>query len=140
MLSITYSHLCEKAFLAQNGNLNLIGIFEKIATSAFPMSFPHLSIVTSLKGNPGQYQLTIKIIKLKDQKEMIKPIELNINIQAPKEGPADQEQNIRIIGDINNLQIDETGEYQVQIFAGDEKPYTIPFSVHKISKPIPEGR
>ena len=28
MIKIHYSHLCEKAFLSQNGNLNLIGIFE----------------------------------------------------------------------------------------------------------------
>jgi hypothetical protein len=140
MLNITYSHLCEKAFLSQNGNLNLIGIFEKIATPKFPMAFPQLSIVTSLQGKPGKHQLTIKIVKNKDDKEMIKAINLNINIQAPKEGNTDQIQNIRIIGDINNLQIDETGAYEVQIFIGEEKAYAIPFSVHKVEKPIPEGR
>ncbi len=140
MLNIIYSHLCEKAFLSQNGNLNLIGIFEKIATPKFPMSFPQLSIVTSLQGKPGKYQLTLKIVRLKDNKEMIKDINLNINIQNPKEGPQDQIQNIRIIGDINNLVIDETGAYEVQLFIANEKTYTIPFSVHKAEKPIPEGR
>lgn len=140
MLQIQYSHLCEKAFLSQNGNLNLIGIFERIATAKFPMAFPQLSIVTSLKGIPGEHQITIKIVKIKDQKEMIKPITLNINIQAPKEGPDDKSQNLRIIGDINNLSIDETGNYEVQVFTEKEKAYAIPFSVHKVTKPIPENR
>jgi hypothetical protein len=140
MLNITYSHLCEKAFLSQNGNLNVIGIFEKIAAPQFPMSFPQLSIVTSLQGKPGEHKITIKIVRKKDNKEMTNAIILNINIKAPKEGTQDQIQNLRIIGDINNLVIDETGDYEVQVFTEDKQAYSIPFSVHKATKPIPEGR
>ena len=140
MLKINYSHLCEKAFLSQNGNLNLIGIFEKVAAQKFPVVFPHLSIVTSLVGEPGKHQVTIKIINTGSQEEMIKPINLNLNIEENKKNPSAKAQNLRIIGDINNLTLKEEGLYEVQILLNGEKAYSIPFQAHKVVKPIPEGR
>jgi len=140
MLKTVYSHLCEKAFLSQNGNLNIIGIFESIASQKFPVSFPHLSIVTSLQGKAGAHQMMIKIINSDTQEDMIKAISLNINAKAKKNTDPDKLQNLRIIGDINNLVIKDTGNYEVQIFLNGDLDYKIPFTVQKAVKPIPEGR
>jgi|CXWL01.1.fsa_nt_gi hypothetical protein len=139
-MRIHYSHLCEKSFLSQNGNLNLIGIFEKITSHQFPVVFPQLSIVTSLEGEVGKHQLIIKIVNVKNQQEIINPITLNINIDPNKDQPQAKPQNIRLIGDINNLNLKEAGEYEVQLFMNNEKKYSIPFSVQVAVKPIPEGR
>ena len=136
-MNITYAHLCEKAFLSQNGNLNLIGIFEQFASQEFPVSFKQLSLVTTIKGEPGKHQLQIKIINTKSGEEMIKPISLNLNIAAEKEGG---NRSVRIIGDINNLVIKEPGVYEVQIFLNDEKAYSIDFKALQVAKPIPEGK
>ena len=140
MITINYAHLCEKAFLSQNGNLNLIGIFERISSPKFPLSFPQLSIVTSLTGDPGEHQLMIKIINKKDQSEITKDITLNITIQNPENQSNPQAQNLRIIGDINNISLQEIGEYEVKIFLNRHQAYAIPFSVEKVKQPIPEGR
>jgi len=139
-MHIHYSHLCEKSFLSQNGNLNLIGIFEKISSPQFPVAFPQLSIVTSLEGEIGQHQMMIKILNSKTQQEIMSPITLNINVEANKDHPTTKPQNIRIIGDINNLTLKEAGEYEVQLFINGENSYRIPFSVQVAVKPIPEGR
>jgi len=140
MISINYSHLCEKAFLSQNGNLNLIGVFENITAQKFPIVFPQLSIVTSMKGEPGQHQLGIKIVHIGNKEDVMKPITLNINIEAPKKPGTEKSQNIRLIGDINNLTLKEVGKYEVQILLNNEKAYSVPFSVQKAVKPIPKNR
>ncbi|MGE3278461.1 MAG: hypothetical protein AB7J40_01505 [Candidatus Altimarinota bacterium] len=141
MIKVLFAHLCEKAFLSQNGNLNLIGIFERVTSHQFPISFPQLSIVTSLEGETGQHQMVIKIVNATSGEELIKPITLNINIEAKQDAqqPAGP-QHLRIIGDINNLNIKELGKYEVQIFLNNEKAYSVPFAAEKAQKPIPEGR
>lgn len=139
-MKVHYAHLCEKAFLSQNGNLNLIGIFERIFSQKFPVVFPQLSIVTSLEGEVGDHKMTIKIDDPKSGEEIIKPITLNINVKAPAEGVAEKPQNLRIIGDINNLNFKSAGEYEVKILLNDEIAYSIPFSVQQAIKPIPENR
>ena len=140
MIKINYSHLCEKAFLSQNGNLNLIGIFERIIAQKLPLVFPQLAIVSSLEGDHGQHKMTIKIINAHNKKEIIKAIQLNIDIKPVKKENAAQKQNLRIIGEINNLKIEEIGHYEIQIFLNNELVYTTPFAVEKHVQPIPEGR
>lgn len=141
MIKVLFAHLCEKAFLSQNGNLNLIGIFERITSHQFPINFPQLSIVASLEGQEGQHQMVIKIINLAKGEEIIKPITLNINIETKPDAPKPTEpQHLRIIGDINNLNLQEVGKYEVQIFLNNEKVHSVPFAVEKAQKPIPEGR
>ena len=115
MIKVNYSHICEKAFLSQNGNLNIIGIFESIASAKFPVTFPQLSIVTSLEGDPGSHKMMIKIINTDNGEETIKPITLNINVSNQNNPGVTGAQNLRIIGDINNLVIKDTGNYEVQI-------------------------
>lgn len=140
MIKIHYSHLCEKAFLSQNGNLNLIGVFENITSQNFPMTFPQLSLVTSLEGEVGQHQLSIKVMDLENQKEISKTINLNLNIEPNQKNPQQKPGNLRIIGDINNLNIQEPGKYEVQLYLNGELAYTIPFTANKPVKPIPENR
>ena len=139
-MKIHYSHLCEKAFLSQNGNLNLIGIFETIISQKFPVNFPHLSLVTSMEGSVGKHQMTIKIVNQKTQEELIKPITLNINVEGPADHAGKKPQNLRIMGDINNLTLPGEGLYEVQLLMNNEHVYSIPFAVQQATKPIPEGR
>ncbi|MDF2379529.1 MAG: hypothetical protein P1V18_04920 [Candidatus Gracilibacteria bacterium] len=140
-MNVHYAHICEKAFLSQNGNLNLIGIFENIASQQFPITFPQVAIVTSLEGEVGEHTQQITVINEDTGEEVIKPIAININVAA-KEGqtPDQKPGNLRILGDINNLTLPVAGKYLVQISIDGEMKYTIPFKALLATKPIPEGR
>ncbi len=139
MAQILYAHLCEKAFLSQNGNLNIIGIFEEVRAPQFPLTFPQLSFVATFRGKPHDHQIVIKIVNTADEKEITKPIE--INMKAPEnQQETDKEATVRLIGDINNLQIASEGKYEVRITLDGKEAYTVPFSASKASKPIPQGR
>ena len=139
-MKINYSHLCEKAFLSQNGNLNVIGIFENVAAQQFPISFPQLCVVTSLEGELGDHSQTIRIINRGSGEEVMKPIQVNMNIKPNDQQPDLPPGNLRILGDINNLTIPREGEYEVQILVDGEQAYAIPFKAVKSVRPIPEGR
>ncbi len=139
MSKIIYAHLCEKAFLSQNGNLNIIGIFEEVRAPQFPLVFPQLSFVATFKGKPNDHQIIIKIINTADGQEITKPIEINMKA-AENQQNTDKEATVRLIGDINNLQIAAEGKYEVKISLDGEEAYTVPFSASVAKKPIPENR
>ena len=141
-MRVLFSHLCEKAFLSQNGNLNMIGIFENIMAEHFPVIFPQLCLVTALKGEPGtNHQQTITIINITTAQALINPITINLSLAAASSPTApNKPQHLRIIGDINNLSIPEPGEYRVDIHLDGSLSYSIPFSVIHAQKPIPMDR
>jgi hypothetical protein len=147
MIQLKYAHLCEMAFISQNGNLNMIGLFEKVTAQDFPAIFPRLSLVTTLKGEPGEYKLSIKLHKKAKQShltpeaptkdngevtEIMKPITLNINIK-------DATNDLRIVGDINNLKIPEEGSYQITLGVNGVDIHNLEFTIQKAAKPIPQN-
>lgn len=132
MITLNFAHLCEMAFLSQNGNLNLIGIFEKVSAPQFPATFPRLSMVVSLKTEKGSHTCSI-VMKNSAGLAIITPININLTVKEP-------DKNIRLIGDINNLQIKEPGTYSVQISVNGNLLHTSSFTVEKAPQPIPQGR
>lgn len=140
-MNILYAHICEKAFLSQNGNLNLIGIFENIAAQQFPITFPQVAIVTTLEGEVGEHTQQISIINEESGEEVVKPISININVAANQNASPDQKPgNLRLLGDINNLTIPSEGNYLVKITLDGELKYSIKFKAMLAKKPIPENR
>jgi len=65
---LNFIHLCDSAFIsAENGNLNLIGIFDTIISANFPAVHPKFSLVVNvgLMKDYTQYQLFLRKILLK---------------------------------------------------------------------------
>jgi hypothetical protein len=132
MTTLNYAHLCEMAFLSQNGNLNMIGIFERVASPKFPATFSRLSLVTSLKTDSGEHKNTLRIVNEKNE-EIMKQIDINLNVN-------DGNSDIRLIGDINNLQIQTPGKYKIEIHFDDKKIHELAFQVEQAQKPVPQNR
>lgn len=60
---LKFIHICEMAFFSDDHKLNIIGIFEKISTTGYPLLFPKFSIVTGINSNEGVHTEEIKIFK-----------------------------------------------------------------------------
>jgi len=105
---LNFLHICDTAFLSNNGNLNIIGIFEKILAAKLPATHPRLTIVANIGGLAGEHNFEIKIVSPKG-KEIVK---INGGFTLPKTGD-----NFGLINSVGNLKIEEKGVYRVEVSA-----------------------
>ncbi|HEC21222.1 MAG TPA: hypothetical protein ENI70_01770 [Candidatus Peregrinibacteria bacterium] len=133
MLKLLYAHICDTAFLSQNGNLNLIGIFERLYAKKFPVVHPRLAVITNLTGEVGKHTQEVKIIETKSKTEVSRPIKMDFEIKK-------ENQKLRFILDIVNLTFKAEGDFQVQIILDGELAQALPFKVSTPPKPIPRGK
>lgn len=105
-VKLNFLHVCENAFVAQDGKMSIIGIFNQIKASNFPAAYPKLSIVSSISGAIGDYLEVIEIVS--PRAEVIARVENNIKIQ--KEGGA-----ANLIAGFINLVFIIDGKYTIRI-------------------------
>ena len=123
---INFVHLCDSAFFSQEGKLNLIGIFKMINVANLPASHPKMTIVLDVNIEKSM-KLKIQILK-KETGETIAKLEGKLDRKGEEKG----EKEMCFISDFNNVKFEETGEYRVEIWIGDELCEIIPFSVNKV--------
>ena len=119
-----FAFLCDMAFFSEGGKLNIIGVFKNIFGHKLPIVHPQMYIVSSvsIKGD-GNYEEVVKIIKLKDNVEIVSPLKFNLAVKGG------QGAEFGIIGQLANIKFEEAGQYEIQIFINDEMIKKIPFSI-----------
>jgi len=118
-IKLNFLHVCDYASLSEGGKLNVLGTFESISPKEFPYTHPQLYVVTNVSiKKPGNYKQFIKILRERDNQEIIKPFEFGISISEPK---TLGEAKVGVIAQLNNIKFEESGRYLVQIFIDDEK-------------------
>ena len=116
---LNFIHVCDYASVGERGKLNILGTFENIFSKNAPFVHPQLYIVTNVSiEKPGNYKQLVKIIRTRDNQEIIKPLEFALSIsQLPPTGEA----KIGVIGQLNSVKFEEFGDYTVQVFIDTEK-------------------
>lgn len=99
--------VCETAFASQEGNLNIIGIFENIFTPDFPINYPKMTVVFNVSGSVGDYNFTLSI-KDPNKQVIVPPIKGGFNITGT---------NVKFgfIGNLVNLKFEKEGFYAVSL-------------------------
>jgi hypothetical protein len=125
-IKLNFAHICDLAFLSQNGKANIIGIFRTIYSPNFPVKHPKFSVITSFTvlNFVGKHKQTIKIIREEDKKE-IGPI-INVDFEVK-----DEKQELNFLGDIIGIGFEKPGNYSIKIFFDENEIYSIPFDVIK---------
>lgn len=119
-----FAFLCDLAFFSEGGKLNIIGVFKNIFGHKLPIFHPQMYIVSSMsiKGD-GNYEKIIKIIRLKDNVEIVSPLKFNLIVKGG------QEAEFGILGQLTNVKFEEAGQYEIQIFVNSEMIKKIPLSI-----------
>jgi len=105
-IKLNFLHVCENAFVSQDGKLSIIGIFNQIKADNFPAAHPKLSIVSSVSGGVGKYAEIIEIVS--PRAEVIAQVENDIEIQ--REGGS-----ANLIASFVNLIFLMSGKYTIRI-------------------------
>jgi len=109
-VKLNFLHICEKAFLSQDGKLNIIGIFNRIGATSFPAAHPELFVVASIKDGQGVYNGKISFEA--PSGIIIADARGQINIEA-SEGTGN------IIASFRNVVFPSPGKYNIKFFIND---------------------
>jgi len=126
-MQINFIHICNYAFLSQDGKLNVIGIFKQINARKFPYIHPKISVVTNITINED-IKLKIQILK-KEAMEIVSKIEANLN--APKEAKG-KKVEVGFISDFNMVKFESVGDYLLEVWVNDTLEKTISFRLNLI--------
>jgi hypothetical protein len=104
-----------------NSKLTIVGTFDSINSKQFPVVHPACTISCRLRfaaKEAGEHSFKLRLIDVKG-KEVIQPIEGNINIGNPPNG---QFASINIVVNFNQLKFETEGRYSFELYIdGDWK-------------------
>jgi len=104
-----------------NSKLTIVGTFDSIQSKQFPTTHPACAIACRLRFSAkesGSHDFRLRLIDEKS-KELIQPIEGNINIPSPQNG---QFSSINIVVNFNQLKFEKPGRYSFELYIdGDWK-------------------
>jgi hypothetical protein len=122
MATLEYLHVCDLAFAMEGGKQCIIGIFDTIYASAFPVVHPTMSIAARFRGTPNE-MLQIKIELARPNGEALASMQGSMTL-AP-DGSMFMQMNIA------GAQFPEAGRYTFKISAGGQTLTTHPLHVLK---------
>ncbi len=122
---LNFAHICETAFLSQQGKLNIIGMFEQINAVQFPVKQAKMTLVMNLNLKEGKYPFKIRMIHEEKNTEVAK-IEGELNCK--KEGKTG------LINEFLDVGFTESGQYAIEIWVNNEPTGKVPFAVHQVSQ------
>jgi hypothetical protein len=104
-----------------NSKLTIVGTFDSINSKQFPAVHPACTVASRLRfaaKESGEHNFKLRLIDSKG-KEVIQPIEGNINIGVPPNG---QFASINIVVNFNQLKFETAGRYSFELYIdGDWK-------------------
>lgn len=120
MIKLNFVHLCEYAFVLDNGTAGIIGIFSKVKSKSKPANFS-ITVILNIDPNDTEKHIIRFVVKAPSGSQAIKPLEKEI-------GPAiNKNQSLGMIASIQNLRLKEEGKYKVEVIIDKKKIETLSF-------------
>ena len=114
-----------------NSKLTIVGTFDAIHAKQFPVQHPACTIACRLRFSvkeAGSHDFKLRLIDAAG-KEIIKPIEGNINIGAPPNG---QFNSINIVVNFNQLKFEIPGRYSFELYIDSDWKSGLPLFLNQI--------
>ncbi len=115
-----------------NSKLTIVGTFDSIQSKQFPLTHPSCSVACRLRfalKEQGDHDFKLRLIDA-NGKEIIKPIEGNINIGNVPNG---QFASINIVINFNQLQFEKDGRYSFELYIDGDWKSGLPLFLNKVN-------
>ncbi|MFZ9387358.1 MAG: DUF6941 family protein [Chitinophagaceae bacterium] len=115
-----------------NSKLTIVGTFDTINAPQFPVTHPACSIACRMRfaeKEAGEHQFKLRLID-SSGKEIIKPVEGNLNIGKP---PAGKFVSINIVINFNQLQFPKPERYAFELYIDGEWQSGLPLFLQQAS-------
>ncbi len=129
MTKLNYGLVCDYASFSEGGKLNILGIFKNINAVSIPFTHPQLFIVVNISvEKEGKYKEMIKLVRKKDNVEIMKPLEFDL---FPK-SISEKKIELGVVGQMTNIKFEKSGEYVFKIFLNNDFLGEVPFYITEI--------
>jgi len=115
-----------------NSKLTIVGTFDSINAKQFPVQHAACTVACRLRfaaKETGQHDFKLRLIDAAG-KEIIKPVEGNINIGHPPNG---QFASINIVIHFNQLQFEKPGRYSFELYLNGDWKTGLPLFLNQVS-------
>lgn len=115
-----------------NSKLTIVGTFDSINSKQFPAQHPACSLSCRLRfaaKEAGPHDFKLRLINA-DGKEVIQPIEGNINIGNPPNG---QFASVNLVINFNQLQFEKPGRYSFELYVDGDWKSGLPLLLNQVS-------
>ncbi|OGY23881.1 MAG: hypothetical protein A2172_05095 [Candidatus Woykebacteria bacterium RBG_13_40_15] len=124
-MKLLYALLCDNAFLSIDKKVNIIGVFETIGASKFPITHPKFVIVGSIAPDKRKFKMSLNIVSEKSKEAILGNLQER-EVSLPEES---KDQNFNFIIEVVNASFNEPGIYKVEISIDDKVVGEIPFKL-----------
>jgi hypothetical protein len=108
---------------------SLIGIFNSLASTNFPVQHPKLCVYAAMSNGRGEMVVDLRCVRMKDSKEVFK---LSGTLQFP-----DPNAVIELVANLNQFPFEQDGLYSFELVCEDEILLEKRFNVLLVSQPPP---
>lgn len=124
--SLLFSVMCDDVRREDNGKFILIGLFEAIGASVFPVLHPALYIINCWCSGLGSFKQKTRISD-KNNLVLAEDRETAFSLN-------DLKSKHKVIARFNNLKFDAPGEYAIEVMLNNELKIRYPLLVEKVPK------
>jgi hypothetical protein len=116
---------------AGSNKKSLIGIFEQVNSPRFPFRHGRISVYANIVDAHGTYDLTLRLVRLRDGKVLFEGKGLRIQVESPLQ--------VSELGmNLEGIVFEEAGKYEFALYANDQFLQSKPFTVRQLEQP-PQG-
>ena len=115
-----------------NSKLTVVGTFDSIHAKQFPFVQANFSVACRLRFSEketGGHDMRLRFTD-GNKKEVIKPIEGQMNIANPQNG---QYSAVNLVFNFNQIKFEKAGRYSFELFIDDEWTSGLPLFVNQMS-------
>lgn len=130
MATIEYLHVCDSAFMAEGGKHCIIGIFDSIYASAFPVLHPAMTVAMRVRGQAHE-AVALRLELARPNGEILATVPMNMTLNDQ----GSQFVNLNMVGS----QFPEQGRYMVKVSDGRQTLVSHSLTVHQVQAPPDPG-
>lgn len=133
-MDVPLAVLADAANISQEGNLNILGIFNEIRAASFPAVHPGAVLVVQLRAKRSEQGENVRVvIRLMDEDRVLADVTGQFPVPEPGgKGDIKINQLFRLQG----LPLERAGEYAFHILVNGDEKAVVPFSAILLTPPV----
>jgi hypothetical protein len=119
--------LCDAANVSREGKLNILGEFDSIHASSFPLTYPTMVLVVRMEAHPteqGDHRLKLQLIDA-DGQDVVPPLEGEFTTGRPP-FPGVPARTAPIILQMHGVRFDHPGHYSFELLVDGHHLRSLP--------------
>ena len=130
-MKVRFAVLADYANVTQEGKLNIMGLFEKIHVSKFPVKFPAMQLIIRFEADVSErnQHRAVQVRLINGRGERV--LELGGTIIISSENP-DSLLYLNQLMTLRDLVFTDPGDYQFDIYIGGSLAHSVPLKVAQL--------